>query len=210
MTSLAHDTSAEARGIRSLHLAGLLYGFLAAQFMTIIMLAASMAPGYDVAGGAISDLGTIEETAGIFNASLLTVGLLMIAGGFLVFRTQRSIISLGISLIAGIGASGAGLFPLDRGDLHGLFALAAFLFFNLQTASDAIWSRGLIRGVGLALAVLGIAYLIVMVIGDSGKPAVFGAIGHGGTERLIVYPPMIWLMTYGGYLMGQPRAHHVR
>lgn len=27
------------------------------------------------------------------------------------------------------------------------------------------------------------------------------AIGHGGTERMIVYPAMVWLLALGGYLM---------
>ena len=55
---------------------GLLFFLLAAGFMTVIMLAASMAPGYDIRGGAISDLGVIEETALLFNGSLILVGLL--------------------------------------------------------------------------------------------------------------------------------------
>jgi hypothetical protein len=25
--------------------------------------------------------------------------------------------------------------------------------------------------------------------------------GHGGAERMIVYPVMLWLMAFGGYLM---------
>jgi hypothetical protein len=40
-----------------------------------------------------------------------------------------------------------------------------------------------------------------MVIGDSGNPTVFGPIGHGGAERMIVYPAMIWLIAFGGYLL---------
>ena len=51
------------------HAPGVLLFVLAAQFMTVIMLTASMAPGYDTAGGAISDLGVISETALLFNLS---------------------------------------------------------------------------------------------------------------------------------------------
>ena len=42
-----------------------------------------------------------------------------------------------------------------------------------------------------------------MIIGDSGKPAVFGPIGHRGTERLITYPVMLWLVAFRGYLMAR-------
>ncbi len=27
-----------------------------------------------------------------------------------------------------------------------------------------------------------------------------------GRSRMIAYPPMLWLMAFGGYLMGQRRA----
>ena len=30
----------------------------------------------------------------------------------------------------------------------------------------------------------GLAYVVVMVIGDAGDPAIFGPIGHGGAERI--------------------------
>jgi len=50
---------------------------------------------------------------------------------------------------------------------------------------------------------IGLLYVGVMVVGDAGNPAVFGAIGHGGAERLIVYPSMLWLIAAGGYLLGR-------
>jgi hypothetical protein len=40
-----------------------------------------------------------------------------------------------------------------------------------------------------------------MVIGDAGNPGVFGPLGHGGAERMIVYPSMLWMMAFGGCLM---------
>jgi hypothetical protein len=43
-----------------------------------------------------------------------------------------------------------------------------------------------------------------MVIGDSGNPGIFGPIGHGGAERMIAYPAMLWMVALGGYLMGAP------
>ena len=51
---------------------------------------------------------------------------------------------------------------------------------------------------------IGLVYLGVMVVGDGGNAAVFGAIGHGGSERLIAYPVMLWMIAVGGYLLGQP------
>jgi hypothetical membrane protein len=53
-------------------LAGVLFFALAAQFMTVIMLAAAMAPDYDFGAAAISDLGVLPETALLFGSIVLT------------------------------------------------------------------------------------------------------------------------------------------
>ena len=75
-------------------------------------------------------------------------------------------------------------------------------------SSSSTWRRSPARGGDrtdadhLALTgLIGLGFVVLMVIGDAGNPGVFGAIGHGGAERMIVYPVMIWLMAFGGYLM---------
>ena len=53
---------------------GAMLAVLGIAFLTMTMLAASIAPGYDYHGAAISDLGVIDETAGLFNGLLVLVG----------------------------------------------------------------------------------------------------------------------------------------
>ena len=185
-------------------LAGICFFVLAAQFMTVIMLAAAMAPDYDFGGGAISDLGVIPETALLFNASLVVVGLLNILGGFLFYRTHGKRWLLGIFALAGIGAVGAGMFPLDTGGLHSLFALFAFLFFNVQALASTTRLSGVMKAMAALAGGIGLAFVVIMIIGDAGNTAVFGPIGHGGAERMIVYPVMLWMVALGGYLLGAP------
>jgi hypothetical membrane protein len=179
---------------------------LAGQFMTVIMLAAAMAPGYDNHGGAISDLGVIGETALLFNLSLIAVGVLNIVGGYLLYRSHGKRWLLALFALAGLGAVGAGLIPLDRGGLHGLFALFAFLFFNVEAIGSASIVRGPMKWVSVLAGVVGLAFVVIMVIGDAGNTAVFGPFGHGGAERMIVYPSMLWMLAFGGYLMAEPRT----
>ena len=188
---------------------GILLFVLAAGFLTVIMLAASIAPDYDVVGGAISDLGVIPETALVFNVSLVAVGVLNVIGGYLLFRTHGHTWLLGISVLAGLGAAGAGLVPLDRSDLHGLFALVAFLCFNVQAIASATIVTGPMRVLSILAGMVGLAFVVIMVIGDAGNPAVFGPIGHGGAERMIVYPAMLWMLAFGGYLMAEPATDRV-
>lgn len=185
-------------------LAGICFLTLAAQFMTVIMLAAAMAPNYDFGASAISDLGVIAETAVLFNASLVAVGLLDVLGGVLFYRSHGKRWLLAVFALAGIGAVGAGLFPLDTGGLHSLFALFAFVFFNAQAIGSATQLSGVMKALSVLAGVVGLVFVVLMAIGDAGNAAAFGPIGHGGTERMIVYPVMLWLVAFGGYLLGAP------
>jgi hypothetical membrane protein len=166
------------------------------------MLAAAMVPGYDFGNGAISDLGVFTETALLFNASLVLAGLLNVAGGYLLYRAHGRRWLVAVFALAGLSAVGAGLVPLDAGDFHSLFALFAFLFFNVEALAVAGLLDGPVRALGVLAGVVGLVFLGVMVVGDAGNAAVFGPIGHGGTERLIVYPAMLYLLVLGGYLLG--------
>jgi hypothetical membrane protein len=183
-------------------LAGTFFLVLSAQFMTAIMLAAAMVPDYDFGAGAISDLGVFPETALLFNGSLVLVGVLNILGGVYFYRAHGKQWLLSLFVLAGVGAVGTGLVPLDVSDAHGLFALVAFLFFNLQAIGAATWLDGPMRALSILAGAIGLVFLVLMAVGDAGTTAAFGPIGHGGTERMIVYPVMIWLVAFGGYLLG--------
>jgi hypothetical membrane protein len=184
-----------------LRLPGFLLFALAGAFMTVIMLGASLAPGYDYATAAISDLGRIPETALLFNVTLLAIGGLNVAGGYAFYRWHRRGWLLALYLVAGVGALGAGAVPLGTSDLHSIFALVAFLFFNLEAVATGLVLQGPMRPISWLAGAVGLVYVGIMVIGDSGNPAVFGPIGHGGAERMIVYPVMLWMLALGGYLM---------
>ena len=192
------------RSRSSLWVPGLLLFILAAGFVTVMMVGTSMAPGYDVQGGAISDLGVIGETAMLFNGALLAVGLLNIASGYLLYRSHGHVWVFAVFVLAGVGAIGAGLVPLNTSDLHGIFALLAFVFFNIEALAIATLISGPMRWVSVLAGLVGLAFVVLMVIGDLGNPGVFGPIGHGGAERMIVYPSMLWMMAFGGYLMAAP------
>lgn len=185
--------------------AGLAFVACSALFLTGIMLGASIAPGYDYHAAAISDLGVTPETAGLFNALLVVVGALNLVGGALFYRWHRRRSLLAAYVVAGVGAVGAGLMPLSTGTPHSLFALAGFVFFNVEALATAAVVAGPMRVLSVFAGAVGLVALVAMVLGDSGNDAAFGVIGHGGTERMIVYPAMLWLLALGGYLAGRPR-----
>ena len=84
-----------------------------------------------------------------------------------------------------------------------MFALVGFLFFNIEAVGTAAVVRGTMKAISLVAGATGLVFVVVMVIGDAGNPAIFGPIGHGGAERMIVYPAMLWLLALGGYLVGR-------
>jgi hypothetical membrane protein len=189
---------------RNRTLAGVIILVSAAQFVTVIVLAASVAPEYDFKNAAISDLGSIPSTAALFNLSVVAVGLSNIVAGYFYFLVHRQPRLMAIFAVTGIGAIGVGLFPVNRFEIHRFFALLAFVFFNVEVISSGARLVGPMRVLAFISGAVGLVFIVVMTVGDSGNTAVFGPIGHGGTERMIVYPPMLWLTAFGGYLLARP------
>lgn len=210
-TTTVTQTALRETLANSQRLAGLCFVALAAQFMIVIMLGAAMVSGYDFNQAAISDLGVFDSTALLFNASLVVVGAFNILGGYLFYRVHGARWIMALFALAGIGAIGAGLVPLDAPTgLHGVFALIAFVFFNVQAIASGTRLPGPMKLLSILAGVVGFAFLILMALGDGGNAAMFGPIGHGGTERMIVYPAMIWLITFGGYLLGSAADEPVK
>lgn len=187
-------------------LAGVCFIALAGWFVTAMMLSAALVPDYVIGPSAISDLGVEPASALLFNLSLLLVGVATVVGGYLFYRSHGTPWLLGAFALAGLGAFGAGVFPLDAGALHSIFALLAFVFYNVAAIGTGVRIQGPMVVVSVILGAVGLTFVVVMAVGDAGNPAIFGPIGHGGAERMIVYPPMLWLLIFGGYLVGDGRG----
>jgi len=184
--------------------AGYLLALAAGQFLLAMMLGEAIAPGYSMHDMAISDLGTIAETKLLFNASLILIGFLNVMAGYALYRDDGNEKVFAVFAIGGLGAIGAGVFPLDSPTgLHGLFALFAFLFMNIEAI---VASRNAPRPLAVASALaglIGFVFVIVMIFIDAGSIDVSGSIGHGGAERLIAYPALLWMVMFGGYLVAR-------
>lgn len=175
----------------------------AAQFLVALLVGSSIASGYRVRDEPFSDLGTIPATALLFNGSLVAVGVLNIVAGALWYRLERAPITGLIFLMAGVGAAGAGLVTLDNNEgVHDLFALLGFLGFNLMAVVVGLSLRGPLRIMSLIAGATGLAFLGLLIAGLSGVAWAFAGLGLGGVERLVVYPPSLWMIVLGGYLLG--------
>lgn len=184
---------------------GLIFSITSAQFLLVLMLGAAIAPGYSVHDNAISDLGVISQTALLFNASLFLFGFLIIFVAYFYHNEHHKLWITGIFLVSGVGAIGVALFPLNNPNLHGIFALIAFVFCNLIPLGISTLLPGILRIISLFTGILGLTFLVIHFLSDSDILNLYGLIGHGGSERMIVYSFLLWLIAFGGYTIASSR-----
>lgn len=185
-----------------------LTGFVA--FMGIIT-AEVLYPDYSTRQD-ISDLGSTippnpiihEPSATIFNTTMLVTGALVMVSAYFVYRALQHrgfAVALGIF---GFGAFGVGVFPGNVTPWHGLFALLTFFTGGITVVLSARVVSGpfsVLCGLfgGISLAVLVSVFVYGLAIGG---PSPLAFLGNGGIERWVVYPLILWVPTFGGYLLG--------
>jgi hypothetical membrane protein len=144
----------------------------------------------------------------VFNVSIVLMGLLLIFGTILLWtgfpaRGTRTI-GLGFLIIAGIGAIGVGLSPEDvNTTVHLASAAVAFVLGNLALIvlafamfRDTRWDG--YRAYTLLSGFVGLIAFILFYVG------IWGPLGVGGMERLIVAPLLLWALVAGIHLARIP------
>jgi len=169
------------------------------------MLAETQYQGYSVANNAISDLGDTcvktvcvvhQPSADIFNSSVILLGVLVIAGSYFLNRSGYGKFSV-LTGFSGVAAICVGLFPENTGVVHLLASLVLFLFGGLSAIASYRHSTPPMSYLAL---ILGVVTLVALILYSTGA---YLGIGLGGMERMIAYPALIWVTTFGGYLMNE-------
>jgi len=177
--------------------AGVAFVLTATWFPLFLMACAAIAPGYEVHGGAISDFGVIAETALLFNATMVLTGLGNALGGYAYYRVHGSRRLLALFGLTSAGSAGVGFFPSTVPAPHYAFALLAFVALNAQVVACSRRAPPGLRSLGVFAGVAGFASLGRFVFADA-----YGPLGFGGVERMVVYPAILWLLAFGGTLLG--------
>jgi hypothetical membrane protein len=181
-----------------------------------IITAEATYPGYSTAQNDISDLGATtppnsiikQPAATIFGATLVISGLLLIGGAFCTFRAfghsrSSGLLALFLGLF-GVGAIGVALFNGSNDAslvAHTLFALLTFSAGAIAPIVAYFVERSPFRYISVVLGFVALAGLALVILYGDANP-IFSAIGNGGAERWIVYPSVLWVIGFGGYLMG--------
>jgi hypothetical membrane protein len=192
--------------------AGLVFLIAVTQFVLGLIISEALYPGYSVSDNYISDLG-VGPSSVVFNSSVFLLGLLLLVGTyFLRHTTDFKTVNMLLVLMA-VGAMGAGVVTKDFTVAHGALSSMAFLFAGLSAiASFKVVKRPLslisiVLG-AMALGALALFSCGMITSGSLTSNIVYDSIfflglGPGGMERMIVYPPLMWLAGFGGYLIAQ-------
>ena len=164
-------------------------------------------PHYDIATNMISDLGSsrppnsvvVEPSARIFDTSMMMAGIMIIVGAWFLKHKKEMRYS---TLLMGIGTLGVGLFPAYHHIPH---LISAGLAFFVGGIAAALSSRGMESPFKHIVAILGFTSLIFLFVGVVTPNFIVPELGEGGSERWVAYPLVLWLVGYGGYLMGRAK-----
>jgi hypothetical membrane protein len=182
--------------LSNLNLAGTVLFTGAAQFVLAMIMAEALYPGYSTSTNYISDLG-VGPSALIFNTSVFLLGVAIVAGTYLIYRTLKPRLFTVLLTLAGVGAMGVGIFTENFPAVHPLVSIVTFLFGSLAAISSYRLIRTPLRYLSVILGLFGLIALIFMASG------ITLGLGVGGVERMIAYPILLWGMGFGGHLANQ-------
>lgn len=177
-----------------------------AQFVIFLTIAEAVYPGYSVSHNYISDLGVWgKPSAPFFDVSSMIFGLAVLASSYFINKEFRSHVIAALFAVAGAGAFGVGLFPENTFVIHGIpvvhtvSAGLAFVVGGIAAIAASIKvTKPPFRFVGV---VLGVAALTATVLFRVSKSYGYLGLGVGGMERMIVYPTVLFVIGFGGYLL---------
>lgn len=179
---------------------------VAAGFVSIlgIITAEALYPGYSTAdqtvsalGAASGDAGAVQPSATIFNGAMVVSGALVVVAAFCLRNLFEARALPVVVAVTGAGVAGVGLFPAQYAVPH---AVAAFVAFGGSGLSALVTAAVVGGGFRYVSAALGVVTLVAL----AGFVALGGAtpLGIGGLERWITYPAQVWVVAFGGFLLG--------
>lgn len=159
--------------------------------------------GYSTAEQTISTLGSGRGTPGsrlVFNASMVLAGLLVLVATYSLNQAYRRRLLTAIFGLIGVGIVGVGVFQTDSAASHLLGAFLAFGGLGAAALVVAAWIRGVYGAVSVLLGGLELpAFGLFLAVGGG------TFLGIGGLERWVAYLGLVWVTSFGGFLIAEGR-----
>jgi hypothetical membrane protein len=185
--------------------AGALIFLAVTLFVLGVIVSEALYSGYSISGNYLSDLG-VGPSGLIFNVSSFLMGLLLVFGAYFLQRAFRFTLLTVTLVLAGIGLMGVGIFTEDILAIHNVAGSLFFLFSGLSALFAVVCSY--VHGFKLMKMPFSVIAVILGLMELGGFALFLGRIhfglGVGGMQRMVIYPVLLWLVGFGGYLMVQP------
>ena len=180
------------------------------QFTIVWFLSETTYPHYSVMSNYISDLGTACTSSGCyvpplwlaFNGSEVVFGVLIVLFAYYFHRAFGHMATATVIAVAGLALMGTGTFNESFGLVHHLFSLVTFLLAGVAAIITYRFQKAPLSYISIILGLISLVSLALYVpdVGAFGNTL---GIGPGGMERLIVYPVLLWSISFGGHLIGR-------
>jgi len=132
-------------------------------------------------------------------------GLLVLASAYFNYKQFGSRLIEIVFALAGIGSVIVGLFPEDTFVVNGIPVIhyaGALMAFVLGGISAIISYRITKEPFRYFSVILGVAALVATLLFVLTADIGYLGLGVGGMERMMAYPTIIWMVSFGGYLLG--------
>lgn len=157
-------------------------------------------PGYSTTTQTISALGSAqapEAAQAVFNGAMVLAGILTVVAALGIRQVVPNRFLAGLVALTGAGVVGVGVAPSDTGLPH---TIAALLAFGGTGSIAVVTGRVTDDPFGTVSSVFGglvLATLALFVFLQGATP-----LGIGGLERWVAYLGLVWVVAFGGYLLG--------
>jgi len=200
---------------RYLRIGGILAIVAATQWIIGVFIAQAYYPSYSITQNDLSDLGAtchnatiptpgscviFQPSSMIWNTVLSLLGILTIASAYMIYRGLDNRFFSTLVGLFGLGALIAGVVP-ENVDLttHGLGALVSFVAGAIVAVTvyrARLEAPPYFPYLSILFGIISLAGLAIM-LSVSFATLESSAIGHGGDERIIVYPLLVWEIILG-------------
>jgi hypothetical membrane protein len=183
---------------------GLFYILAGVSFIMLVTFLEIIYPGYSVHSNAISDLLAVgRQTSTIGEPVAFLIAVSWILGGYFLYRKSGKNFQLVLNMLPGTGLLLAVLSPENVNvTVHSIGAILAFAAGPVVMILAYRTITTVFRYFSIVLGIFSLA-AVVLEFGAYYSILVQQTLGPGGTERLIVYPIIVWLIGYGNYLIGK-------
>jgi hypothetical membrane protein len=186
--------------------AGLLLVIAVVLYVCAIFIAESVYPTYSVGQQYVSDLGDWNLAginAIIFNASSVLYGVLGIAAVYFFHRAFKTRLFPTLLLVSSIGTIALGIVAENISNpIHTAFGFFSMLFGAFAAIASYKFVKSPLSFVFIIMGAVSILSLAAFVVGLGISPTSLG-LGLGGIERFVIYPLLLWALSFGAYLIGE-------